>query len=167
MADREWIVQWEDVVEGRIRRSAEDTFTAIYILYPDRESGEERVASAFSADAGDGLMLLERAVRSKTPLSADEAQALADRAVAVGDLGRHGFVSLRLDQPLSHGGTSRPASEIEEGDAVQLPRHADPLRVFGVMPDPEGGTVLLTLGEEHHRERLELEIELLRLERAG
>ncbi|HEX8084534.1 MAG TPA: hypothetical protein VF529_09610 [Solirubrobacteraceae bacterium] len=162
-----WVIDWEDVVDGKLITSAEDSFTSIFIIYTDSDTGEERVANAMASDASEGFMLLERAVRVKEPMPADEAQALADRAVAVGHLGRHGFLTLRLEQQLERGSDSRPASEISEGDTVQLRDHGDQLHVFGVTRDSETGTVLLTLGAEHHRERLDLELTFLRLERGA
>jgi hypothetical protein len=167
MASADWTIAWEDVVDGRILRSAEDWFTDIFIVYTDRDTGQERVAIGRARDAAEVPMLLERAVRVKNPIEDADAKALADRAAALGQPGPHGFITLRLDRPLAHRTGTRSAADIREGDTVSLPRNSEPLHVFGLTRDVEAGTVLLVLGEQDQGERLELELTFMRLERGG
>jgi hypothetical protein len=158
----------EDLVDGKLETSAANSFTEIIIVFTDARTGDERSVNAFASDAMQHLGLLQRLVRAKNPMDAGAAQELANRAVAAGPPDRYGYVTLRLEQPLTHRNGSRPAAEIEEGDTVQVGvLGSEPLSVLAVISDPAERLVRVMLGAESHDERLEIQLALFQLEHGG
>lgn len=164
MTQPDWTIGRGDIIDGKLSSSAEDTFTAISIAYTDRVTGERGYVSALRTDATKHLGLFERHVDAKRPMDHAEAQSLADRAIAIGYLQRHGYVTVRLAQRLTHRSGIRPAAEIEKGNTVQLDWAGGVHHVVGVTHDECSGTAVVMLGDDNEDERFEVALTLMRLE---